>query len=66
MFNKDAKLPETEAEFEAWFHGLRSELSPENLCCDGEASRSQINNKLRDINACWSELENRLGRKVAK
>lgn len=66
LFNKDAKLPETEAEFEAWFEGLRGELSPENLCCDGEASRSQINNKLRDINACWAELENRLGRKVAK
>jgi len=64
IFNKDARLPETEAELQDWFENLRCELSPENLCCDGEASASQIRNKLKEINACWAELEARLGRKV--
>jgi hypothetical protein len=41
-------------------------LSPENLCCDGEASRAQINYKLRSIKACWVVLETLFGKKVAE
>jgi hypothetical protein len=66
IFNKDIKMPTNEAECAYWFDQLRCELSPENLCCDGEASRSQIQAKLRDINACWKGLETICGHKVSK
>ena len=66
QFDKAAQLPVTEAEFAAWFEDLRCELSPENLSCDGEASRAHINNKLRSIKACWVELETLFGKKVAE
>jgi hypothetical protein len=64
IFNKDAKMPETEAEIMVYFENLRCELSPENLSCDGEASASQVRNRLHDIKTCWKELEAKLGRKV--
>lgn len=66
IFNAAAQLPATQAEFADWFEDLRCELSPENLCCDGEASRAQINHKLRNIKACWAELETLYGKKVAE
>lgn len=66
LFNPNAKYPETEAECQVWFERLRGELSPENLCCDGEASRSQIAAKRRDISECWKELEKIVGRKVGE
>jgi len=53
-------------ECQVWFDTLRCELSPENLCCDGEASRSQIAAKRRDISECWKELEKIVGRKVGE
>ena len=66
LFNKNARLPETEAEIMEWFERLRGALSPENLSCDGEASPAHIRRSLAEINGCWSELEARLGRKVQK
>jgi hypothetical protein len=36
---------------------IESELSPENLTCDGELSRTQINKKLRMLTNVQSELE---------
>ena len=64
LFNPNVKLPETEAEIMEWFEQLRCDLSPENLSCDGEASRTQIKSKLVEIHGCWRELETRLGRKI--
>ena len=64
LFVPSTKYPETETECETWFEDLRCEMSPENLCCDGEATRSQINARLRDIKDCWKELEIIIGRKV--
>lgn len=64
VFDKTARLPETEAEIMEWFEKLRGALSPENLSCDGEASQAQIRRSRAEINGCWAELEVRLGRKV--
>lgn len=48
------------------FLDLSSQLSPENLCCDGEASQSYIRQKLRRINKEWKALEKQIGRKVTE
>lgn len=66
IFNKDAKIPETEKELMDALGVLCGELSPENLSCDGELSRTAINAKLRDIRGEWREIENKLGRKVSE
>jgi hypothetical protein len=36
---------------------LDSDLSPENLCCDGELSRSQVLTKQRALTAVVKELQ---------
>ena len=46
------------------FEELYYRLEPENLTCDGEASRSEILYRERRIKAEWRELEKALGRKV--
>jgi hypothetical protein len=66
IFDKSAKMPETEAEIMEYFERLRCDLSPENLTCDGECSSGQVRARLREIRACWKELEAKLGRKVAE
>ena len=48
------------------FLDLASDLSPENLCCDGEASKTYIAQKLRRIKKEWKALENQVGRKVTE
>lgn len=66
IFNKDAQLPKTPEECKSWFIQLTGELSPENLCCDGELSRSQVRPKLARIQKEWQELEEIFGRKVSE
>lgn len=39
------------------FIGLACDLSPENISCDGELSRSDIQKRYRAINAEWKKLE---------
>ena len=41
-------------------------MSPENLSCDGEASRSQVQAKLREIRGTWKELETIAGRRYSE
>ena len=36
---------------------LDSDLSPENLCCDGELSRSQVLTKHRELTSVVKELQ---------
>lgn len=62
IFNKNAKMPETEDEVMELFSTLQAQLSPENLSCDGEASKSHIRASIKRIKATWSELEKILGR----
>lgn len=66
LWKKDAQLPVSEKEIMEWFESLSCELSPENLSCDGELSRTQVNLKLQNIRGAWRELEVRLGRKVTE
>ena len=62
----DLKLPETEAEIMQWFSRLCGELSPENLCCDGELSGAPLAQKKRELDAAWRYLEGKLGRKMTE
>lgn len=48
------------------FAGLACRLSPENLCCDGEISRAEVNRRLRQIQKGWKALEKELGRVVSE
>jgi hypothetical protein len=48
------------------FMGLASRLSPENLHCDGEISRTEARRRERIIRAEWRALEGKLGRKVSE
>lgn len=45
---------------------LTSDLSPENLTCDGELSQRDWRAKEKRILAEWAELETQLGRKVTQ
>ena len=66
LFNKEAKLPTTPEECKSWFVSLSCDLSPENLCCDREASREEVQRKMKSIKEAWSYLENIFGRKVSE
>ena len=66
LFNKDADFPQTRQEIREWFLNLTCALSPENLHCDGEISRSQAAAKYRKIMTCWRELEKHYGEKVTE
>jgi hypothetical protein len=46
------------------FVNLVCALSPENLSCDGELSRTQVNKKLAGIRREWKALEKMAGVKV--
>jgi hypothetical protein len=47
------------------FEHLAMQRSPENLSCDGELNRRQIQSRHRAIMAEWKELEKLMGRKVS-
>lgn len=66
IFKLDAKMPTNFKECIPFFETLCGELSPENLCCDGEATRGQIIAKQRQISAEWKELEKISGKKVSE
>jgi hypothetical protein len=67
LFGKpEAKLPESEAEIMKYFSRLTSDLSPENLHCDGEISASAARAKHREIMQAWRYLEAKLGRKMTE
>ena len=61
-----AKFPETESELMSFFCRLSSDLSPENLSCDGECSVTETRRKYREIMQAWKFLEGKLGRKVTE
>ena len=65
IFDKSAKLPETEAEIMSMFSSLGNDLSPENLHCDGEISPAAARRKRDEIMTAWRYLETKLGRKVS-
>ena len=48
------------------FQDLACELSPENLCCDGELPASQVKKRRASIMKQWGQLERELGRTVTE
>ena len=66
IFNPDAKMPETEEELMSALDVLCGELSPENISCDGELSKTAIRKRASAIRAEWKEIERKLGRKVSE
>lgn len=66
IFNPDSKMPETEEELMSALDVLCGELSPENISCDGELSRTAIRKRASAIRAEWKEIERKLGRKVSE
>jgi len=47
------------------FAGLASDLSPENLCCDGEISKAEVNRRYKAIMIKWRIFEMQVGRRVS-
>jgi hypothetical protein len=66
IFDKTAKMPVTESECLDWLSMICGDLSPENLHCDGEISRSAAMAKARKLRAEWREVEAIIGRKVSE
>ncbi len=56
IWNKDARLPTTQAEVDTWRNQIETDLSPENLCCDGEISGAAVRRKLNGLKAELKEL----------
>ncbi|MEN6379726.1 MAG: hypothetical protein ABFD15_09130 [Methanofastidiosum sp.] len=48
------------------FLNLACQLSPENLCCDGELSREETNRRYRELMRQWKALEKEVGKKVTE
>lgn len=48
------------------FEILTCQLSPENLSCDGELSRAQVQSRLLQIKREWQTLEVKAGRSVSQ
>lgn len=55
-----------ETNLRSQFEALCNRLSPENLCCDGEIPRSQVNIRYRQIRKAWKRLEREAGRTVSQ
>jgi len=65
IFNKaPIAMPKTHAECKPLFARLAGDLSPENLCCDGELPRAQVAIKARHLHQVWADLEVIFGRSV--
>ena len=56
----------TERSLHARFLDLCCEMSPENVCCDGEAPASYVRKRIRELKAQWEALEAELGRSVTE
>ena len=50
-------FPLSQANANELMNMIGSELSPENLHCDGEASPNQVRNKLHELNTVRTQLE---------
>jgi hypothetical protein len=58
-------MTEVSKELRDKFSDLAGQLSPENLCCDGEAPMSYVRQRQREIAQQWAALEKVAGRKVS-
>lgn len=55
----------TDEMFEHFFN-IMIQLSPENLCCDGELTMRQVRARSRQLLHEWAALEREVGRKVTQ
>ena len=64
----DLELRYGTPERSAWtfLDSLAADLSPENLCCDGELSAAQVNRRRRNILRLWKKQEKVLQRNVSE
>ena len=60
------ETPKTRAECKPLFIRLSTDLSPENLCCDGELPPAQVRARYDHLQQVWAELETIFGRKVTE
>ena len=56
IFNQPALSLLNAKDRQAIADGIDSEMSPENLTCDGELSRSVVQMKVRNLSRCAEEL----------
>lgn len=64
--SKPLPMPTTPEECKPLFDILAGELSPENLCCDGELPRNQVIKKKRELDGAWADLEKIYGGSVSE
>ena len=48
------------------FASLANQMSPENVSCDGEISRSQVRIRMASLRRQWKAAEAQAGRKVTE
>lgn len=48
------------------FIELSARLSPENLTCDGELSKTEVRRRYRHLMSEWRKLEKKIGRKISE
>ncbi len=65
-YSPESRMPKTEDQMFDWLNRILCELSPENLHCDGEISRTAARKKQVKLNREWKEVEKLFGRKVAE
>lgn len=66
LFDKQQQMPKTEEEVLIWAEYVMADMSPENLCMDGEANKAQVRAKKSALKKEWKELEAILGRKITE
>ncbi len=54
---KTLEMPKTSEQAEELQEMIESDLSPENLCCDGELGGEQLRDKAALLNAAFAECE---------
>lgn len=59
-------MPRTTEQIMKDFDGLACRLSPENLCCDGELNKRQVQHRFNQIRKEWKKLEKEIGRNVTE
>ena len=64
--NEPISRPTTAAECKPLFDRLAGELSPENLCCDGELRGAALRKKSNLLYGTWKNLETIFGRTVTE
>jgi hypothetical protein len=63
LSGEEPKLPTTKEECEEVFKNLETDLSPENLQCDGDVSAAQVRKTYNYYKQVWADVEGIAGYK---